>query len=332
MDISREYISMPRDEYIDLNNKLSKKLWENEPSATVSDFADMILGKDNDNLNSIIKFFDNEEELNNMANRVSAIYSPEESREFIAKVISANSSDITQAGWMYKLLMASADTTRIVSDDCGSDGREFKLDDITEDAYNYYVYNMWVHEYNDFMNMQYNCFILWMKENNLNIIHVRNPATCKDSINHNLCRKCCGYLPENITNVGIFSTLMVTENVTQSALSSMNKGKKVSINDALKEAYTGNISNVNEWIYGICDSIINPNVESRFYEIILLSRIKKVNNEYTVISLQNSMMVTDDLLGIFIKAPNMTNYTNMIHKGTFEDNSIKSMIAFNEYK
>ena len=70
----------------------------------------------------------------------------------------------------------------------------------------------------------------WIEEEGLSKIHIRTPLTCNHvKENHSICRKCVGLVPDNVKSIGTFTTLMVTESATQSALSSMNKGREENI-------------------------------------------------------------------------------------------------------
>ena len=71
----------------------------------------------------------------------------------------------------------------------------------------------------------------------------------------------------------------------------------------------------------------NVGVESRFYEIALLSRWR----DGKFCALQTSFLKQDDLLGAFIYKPNKTTFTKLLNGGTFEANSTKTKIAFDKY-
>lgn len=326
-----KYKNLPRDQYFDKNQELSKRLWEEQNLPTVFDIADFISGNENENMNKIFDFFKNKKEFLKMANRTDSKYKQEESSDFIRKVMSANSEDIQKAGYFYKLLMASADDFIIDSDDCESEGVTFLLEDITEQIFNYKIKSMFIIELNDFCNYDFKEFINKFK--NLEKIHIRTPLSCKYNFQHKNCKKCAGLLPNNTKNVGTFTTLMVTEHATQSALSSMNKGIKENINDLLALKYDGpyNLEDIHNWIENIIDKLINDKVQSRFYEIALLSRVREDEYGPFVSSLKGSINHSKNLFGAYIFTPNNKNFEKIVKEREFEDNSLKLKIAINDY-
>lgn len=327
-----KYHNLDRDEYFEKNQELSSYLWEKEDVPTVFDIADFMCGNENQKMNKIFDFFDNKEEFMKMASRTNAKYNQEESANFIRKVMSANNEDISKAGYFYKLLMASADDFTIQDVDCGSEGVKWNISDITENIYNYKIKSMFITELKIFADMNFDEFKIKCKD--LNVIHVRTPLTCKHSKKHGICKVCSGKLPKNTINVGTFTTLMVTEHATQSALSSMNKGLKENINDLLALRYDGpyNWESILPWIESVVDKLENDKVQSRFYEIALLSRVREDEYGPFVSSLKGSINHSGNPFGAYIFTPNHKNFERIIKERSFDDNSLKLKIAMNDYR
>ena len=329
------YKDLPRNKYIEKNNELASQLWDNEVLPTVADIADFIEGnKDNHNMNSIFNFFDNEDDFIKMATRTTSDYSQEESSAFVQKVMSANISDIADAGYFYKLLMASADDFRISGKDCRSKGTSYNINEIDESIYKYRIFNMFVTEMDTYSSMTFSDFMNWANNHNIEKIHVHNPLSCNYSHNHKLCRKCAGKLPPRTQNIGAFTTLMVTEHVTQSALSSMNKNKGDNINKVLNRPYPGknNWISIREWISEIVDFLQNDKVQSRFYEIAMLSRIREDEDGTPgVYNLKTSINYSNNYLGAFYFSPSIKNFKRIIQEGDFNDSSLKVQISINDY-
>ena len=78
----------------------------------------------------------------------------------------------------------------------------------------------------------------------------------------------------------------------------------------------------------IIDDIGNVGVESRFYEIALLSRWR--NGVF--VALKSSFLKQEDALGAFIYQPSKTTFTKLLLAETFEANSTKTKIAFDAYE
>lgn len=337
------YKDLPRDEYFKKNQKLGKELWENEKIPTVFDIAQFMNGEDNEKMNAIFDFFDNKDEFSKMANRTHNMYDQDESSSFIKKVQAANCDEISLSGYFYKLLMASADDFRIIMDDCGSEGKEIDLsndEEFTEENYNYYVKSMYVNEFGENSNIDYKKFKEKIKNDGIKKIHVRTPNTCKCAKNHGICKKCSGELPPKIKNIGTFTALCVTEHVTQGALSSMNKGLKQNINDALMSGYPGDEKweSIIPWIDSIVKSLENDAVQSRYYEISLLSRVRRDRDakdgeeNYVVASMKGSINYSGNIFGQYIFTPSIRNFKKIINKKHFEDNSLKLKIAMNNFE
>lgn len=333
----KEFEGLDRQEYFLKNQELSEDLWEKEDLPTVADIADFIHGEENKALNKIFHFFDNKDSFRDLAFRKGASYDEVESEAFIRKVMSANNDDISKAGYFYKLLMASADDFLIVEDDCKSEGVIWEINDITQDDYEYRIRGMWINELNNFCLMDFEEFIKYFNECNIKEIHVRTPLTCKCKEGRGVCKICSGILPKDgngIENIGTFTTLMVTEHATQSALSSMNKGRKDNINDALQEACQETTwEGIDKWIYDLCERLKNKKVAARFYEIALLSRVRKEDDGTPfVISLKTSINYSGNLFGSYIFTANDKKFKAMLDAREFEDNSLKLQIAMNDFR
>lgn len=329
-----EWKHLPRDEYFQKNQEMAEELWNKENLPTVADIADFINGQKNEPLERIFHFFDNEESFKDLAFRKGASYNQDESEAFIRKVMSANNDDISKAGYFYKLLMASADDFLITGDDCGGDGVEWHVDEnMQESDYAYRIKGMWINEWNDFYVEDFNQF---MKDFKGKTIHVRTPLTCNHKKQRGVCKKCAGILPNEghgIKNIGTFTTLMVTEHATQSALSSMNKGRKDNINDALQEGCSEiTWEGIDQWIYDLCERLKNNKVAARFYEIALLSRVRKEDDGTPfVISLKTSINYSGNLFGSYIFTANDKKFKAMIDAKEFDDSSLKLQIAMNDF-
>ena len=241
-------------------------------------------------------------------------------------VIAANVTDITESGYFYKKLISSCDDMTIEIDDCGSEGTEMKLP-IDEDTFNYKVRNHWVMELGKYVE-DYKDIPKRGK------IHVRTFLSCNHGIRH-FCKKCAGMYRRSYDteftpkNIGIYSTLMITEHATQASLDSMNKGTAEKVNVTLEQKIPDvkDILTAKEKIQEIIDNIGNVGVESRFYEIALLSRWR--DGQFS--ALQTSFLRQPDLLGAFIYKPSTTTFTKLLLADTFEANSMKTRIAFDRY-
>jgi hypothetical protein len=241
-------------------------------------------------------------------------------------VIAANVTDITESGYFYKKLISSCDDMTIEIDDCGSEGTEMKLP-IDEDTFNYKVRNHWVMELNKYVE-DYKDIPKRGK------IHVRTFLSCNHGIRH-FCKKCAGLYRRSYDteftpkNIGIYSTLMITEHATQASLDSMNKGTAEKVNVTLEQKIPDikDIIDAKAKIQEIIDNIGNVGVESRFYEVALLSRWR--DGQFS--ALQTSFLRQPDLLGAFIYKPGTTTFTKLLLANSFEANSMKTKIAFDKY-
>lgn len=327
--------SVNRKEYIEKYNALAKEVIFKEKLPMLSDVINFAVdGTKSKNLQHVFDFFGDEEELKELTSRTKRVFNEDQSKDFIASVIAANITDISESGSIYKMLQATGDSYRIRGVDCCSEGRHIDLP-IDEDEFKYSVRNSNVvldpskpkeytifHDYDEFVKAT----------QGLTEIHVRNPETCKLHTKHSCCPVCAGELPDGVQNIGAFATLMITEVATQNALSSMNKGRKDNVNKLLTTP-AGNIKTLEEyykWADDILDRLKSDKVERRYYEIALLGRLHVSNdNKIRVSTLQNP--ATSNLLGEFIYRPRETSFRKMVTEGTFYDDSLKVQIAFNDY-
>ena len=319
-----------REEYVKKYHKLGEAMFEHCTIPTVYDFATAF--KENDDaamkkITTITSFTKNTDDIIKSVNRRNNNYSEQESKKFMQSVIAANVTDITESGYFYKKLISSCDDMTIEIDDCKSEGVEMKVSDIDEDTFNYKVRNHWIMELNKYVE-DYNDLPKRGK------IHVRNFLTCNHGIRH-FCKKCAGLYRRSYDteftpkHIGIYSTLMITEHATQASLDSMNKGTAEKVNVTLEQKIPdiSDIVDAKAKIQEIIDDIGNVGVESRFYEIALLSRWR--DGQFS--ALQTSFLKQPDLLGSFIYKPSKTTFTKLLLADSFEANSMKTKIAFDKY-
>lgn len=291
-----------------------------------------------DEISEITSFTKNESDIQNSINRRQYNYSEEESSKFMKSVIAANVTDITESGYFYKKLMSCTDSVTIDIDDCGSEGMEFTLPLAIDEkdaisVFEYKIRNRWVVELGKYVEE-------FEDLPKTGTIHVRTFLTCKHGIKH-FCKKCAGLFRRSYdteftpNNIGMYSTLMITEHATQASLDSMNNGTSEKINVILekkvdpKEITFANIEEGKQWILKIIDTIGNVGVESRFYEVALLSRWNSSSKTFD--SIERAFTYRDDKLGTFIYKPNKNSFKKLVHAGTFKANSMKTKIAFDEY-
>lgn len=337
--------SIDRKKYIKKYKTLAEDVIYKEQLPFASDILNFAIeDKVSPRLQHLFDFFDNREELSKLVRRESLNFSEEEGTEFINTVISANVSDIRTAGSLYKQLQATGDDLRIrgeigkSSEDCGSKGRKIELP-IEEDEFLYSIRNSWV-RFNEDEDLQvfynYNDFMKAAKGHDS--VFVKTPMTCKHAKKRGVCPTCAGQIPPNTQNIGAFSTLMVTEFATQSALSSMNKGSKDNVNTLLiKSARDINTwEEFFEWSEDILQSLKGKDVERRFYEIVLLGRARadtssKEKNRVNVSPL--SAPKTDNYFGKFIYRPRETTFRELVsQEEPFEDTSLKLQIGLNDFR
>lgn len=334
---NRMEVAYDRDEYTKRYHDSAEGTIYNENLPLAGEILDYaIKGKTSDSLQHVFDFFGDEEEIKELTTRKSIAFSEEESDKFIDSVIAANVQEISQAGLLYKKLMACGDTFRVRGKDCRSHGREMKVADIDELEFKYSVKNsnitvekgdtdyMVFYDYEDFINT--------MKELDVDTIWVRNPMSCHNIKRRGCCPICAGEVPNEVQNIGAFSTLMITEVSTQDALSSMNKGKKENINTVLgtKAEKIKTMKDYLEWANEILENLKGDLVERRYYEIALLGRLHVEDGKIRVSSLSNPN--TKNYLGEFIYRPKEVSYRNLISAGEFHDESLKAQIAINSFR
>lgn len=320
---------MTREEYVKKYHKLGEAMFEHCVVPTVSDFAMAFVDNDEKamaKIEKITSFTKNTDDIKKSVARRNNNYSEQESTKFMQSVIAANVTDITESGYFYKKLISSCDDMTIEIDDCGSEGTEMKLP-INEDTFNYKVRNHWVMELNKYVE-DYQDIPKRGK------IHVRTFLSCNHGIKH-FCKKCAGLYRRSYDteftpkNIGIYSTLMITEHATQASLDSMNKGTAEKVNVTLEQKIPDikDIIAAKAKIQEIIDNIGNVGVESRFYEVALLSRWR--DGQFS--ALQTSFLRHPDLLGAFIYKPGTTTFTKLLLANSFEASSMKTKIAFDKY-
>ena len=72
-------------------------------------------------------------------------------------------------------------------------------------------------------------------------------------------------------------------------------------------------------------------IESRHYEIILLSRLRQSPRKWYFRPLETSMTDYSDLFGVWIYRPNKNTLENLLDADEFETTSMKSKIALGKY-
>ena len=340
----RDYESLERDEYLEIYKEIGENMWETCNIPTVGDIADALDGKENERFDKLTDFYNNREKMIEQINKLDSDYSDEESSEYIEEVMSSNSTDISESGVFYNMLMASADDIRIEAQDtdCGSEGVTFNVKDITEEIYNYKIKFSFVQELDDYSKYPYSEFKTLVS--NFETINVRTPLSCRRAPDRCLCKKCAGVIKKSAhryftpRNFGIFTTLMITEHATQASLDSMNKGKSENINKLLNEPLKKNSKalewkDIEDFINDKVEEIGYIGVQSRFYEVALLSRFFK--NEKTQkffgCSFKTSMQYQKDPFGLFVYKANKRNFIRMLKAGEFQANSIKTKICFYIY-
>ena len=318
-----------RKKYVKHYQELGEAMFTNCTIPTVSDFAKAYTNNDAEamaKIDSITKFTGNKKDIDESIRRRNSIYSDADSKKFMNSVIAANITDITDSGWFYKKLISSCDDMTIITDDCGSKGEEFECP-IDEETFKYKIKNRFIMELNDYIED-------YKKLPKKGTIHVRTFLTCKKGPRH-FCAKCAGLFRRSYDttfvpiNIGIYSTLMITEHATQASLDSMNKGVTEKLNVLLEQKIPKitDLEIAKDKIREIIDQIGYVDVESRFYEVALLSRWR--NGAFA--SLLNSFIKQEDLFGAFIYAPRDKIFNKMIETKVFNANSMKTKIAFDEY-
>ena len=318
-----------RKKYVKHYHDLGEAMFEHCTIPTVGDFAKAYIKNDKkafDKIHTITAFTGNKDDIDKSVTRRNGIYSDAESKKFMDSVIAANITDITDSGWFYKKLISSCDDMTITTDDCGSKGEEFTCP-IDEATFNYKIRNRFIVELDDFIED-------YKKLPKKGTIHVRTFLSCKKGPRH-FCARCAGLFRRSFDtsfeprNIGVYATYMITEHATQASLDSMNKGVAEKLNVLLEQKIDkpANLAEAKDKIREIIDQIGDVGVESRFYEIALLSRWR--DGEFA--SLQNSFIKQEDIFGAFIYSPRDKIFNKMIETGTFNANSMKTKIAFDAY-
>lgn len=323
---SLSYIS--RDKYEKIFDILKNHIWQYGGGLTFKDMKDGIeIGKIN---NKLVHDLESEEDILALLNKVDKNYSSEESEKFILKVKASNVTEIADSGYFYKKLASCMDSISTTLDDCGSEGTEIEVsrffEEGGEELFDFKIKDMFVTEL-DREHSRFDHFIEDVTKRNLKTIHYRSPISCLESNNRCFCKKCCGKISAggrelNNDNIGIIATLAITENVTQSSLSSMNNGISENVNVVLEKPFkTKNNSSfesfVNE-IKSICDNMSGVGVESRWYEIALLGRVyrnnsSKSDNEDKYMSTTFiSSSRTNDAIGAFLFRPSKDNLFKLL--------------------
>ena len=318
-----------RKKYVENYKELGSAMFEKCNIPTVFDFAKAFIDKDEEAMNkitNITSYTGNTDDIIKSVNHRDNNYSEAESKKFMLSVIAANVTDITESGYFYKKLISSCDDMTIDIEDCGSTGIELTMP-IDEDTFVFKVRNHWVEELGKYVED-------YTDLPNEGTIHIRTFLSCNHGIRH-FCKKCAGLYRRSYDseftpkNIGVYSTLMITEHATQASLDSMNNGTAEKINVLLEQKIldVDNIETAKEKINEIINQIGNVGVESRFYEIALLSRWR--DGKFS--PLQTSFLRQPDLLGSFIYKPNKMTFNKLLNGGTFEANSTKTKIAFDKY-
>lgn len=336
---------LPRDKYFTVYKKLGEQMFENCYIPNVADFANAY-GEQNEQseeamnrIKQVTNFTGKQDDIDKSLTREDSLYTEEDSHKFMNDVISANVTSIRDSGFLYKKATSSTDGMRITGDDCGSIGIEFVLP-VDEVTYLYKLRHHFITELNDYTE-DYQDFL--RKTSNLSVIHVRSYLSCVEDVeNHQFfCKRCAGlyrrshdtsFIPKNI---GLFSCLMVCEKATQASLDSMNKGAKAPFNLIL-ERKMPKCKNYDEVIEQ-SNSIINEigwdeEIESRHYEIILLSRLRKGKRKYYFTSLVTSFVDNEDAFGAWMYRHNQNTLERVLDSKQIELSSTKSKIAFGDYE
>lgn len=323
---------LSRKAYIKEYKALGKKMFSECTIPTVATFANAYANNNKEALEEIeeiTSFTKNIDDIEKSVKRRNDLYSEQESKKFMDSVISANVSDITDSGHFYKKLMSSADDMIIIKDDCKSKGEEITLP-IDEDTFDYKIRNRFVVELDRYVDE-------YKELPKSGTIHVRTFLSCKCG-ERKFCKKCAGQFRRSYDTsftpkyIGLYSTLMITEHATQASLDSMNKNSSDKVNVILErnDDTFNNVKSLNEakdLIRDIIDEIGNIGVQSRFYEIALLSRWR--DNEFK--PLQTSFTYQDDIFGTFIYSSSPQTFKKLITAGTFKADSVKTKIAFDNY-
>lgn len=341
--MSKEDIeNLDRGDYFEFYQFLGQFVWEYSKIPNIGDFVDYINGDVTENYKKIIEYTDNTEKVDALLNKTSSRYTDEESNKHIKSVNASNNTDIKDAGYFYKKLMSSTDDFTITIDDCGSTGTEYITGEIDENLFEFKIRFSHIVELNKTFTGNYKEFQKAIM--GFDKIHIRSILSCEEGKHRKCCSVCAGtYMLNNKDefqpkDLGIFSTLMITEHATQASLDSMNKGTSENINKMLDKKPSKvflSWKEVQEFINNLIDDIGNIGVQSRFYELALLSRVRYDENRkaYKVYAIGNVAEYGEDKLGMYLyRKGSYKKFLDLIKTKEFESNSMKSQIMFDIYQ
>lgn len=326
-----------RQQYVKEYREIGKQMFKQCEIPTVYDFALAFHENNNEALNKIkgiTDFTDNYDDIEQSCKRRSQDYTESASRKFIDSVIAANVTAIKDSGMLYKYAMASCDDLKITEEDCNALGEILPLP-ISEEEYAFKVRHHFIMELNDYTE-DYSDFI--EKTKVMSEVRIRTFSDCQVG-NRCYCKKCAGLFRRNKEetfvpkNIGLYATLMVTERATQASLDSMNDGEKESVNRILEEKIEDvniNYQEATDIVRSMIDRIgADSGVESRFYEIVLLSRYHEHLECFA--PLTTSFLRGRDIFGQFIYRPKQM-LKALINCGSTPLTSTKSKIALEIYE
>lgn len=338
--LHEELNNLDRASYMKVYQSLGNKMFSD---CVIPNAYDLITADEpeaKEKIENISNYTENTEDIMESIHRTTSEYSEKESAKFINSVIASNVTNITESGYFYKKLMSSCDSMKIVEDDCKSGGDKLDLP-ISKEIYDYKVKYRYIKELKEYTE-SYEDFVAKTKDRDT--VHVRTFLGCKTDPKHrHFCKKCAGLfrrakdLDFTPHYIGEYSTLMITEHATQASLDSMNKGVTEKMNTLLEtkldETYSS-YKKVKDTIYEIIDKIGNIGVQSRYYEIALLSRfyLNDDNKTFTAKPLVTSFTNNDDALGVFIYKPTFNNMIKLLQRTKFTAGSTKSRLFLDNYE
>lgn len=328
----------PRSEQIEMFHKLSDSLWMNEDVPTAAD----LINFDDSTKTRIEELTDADtaETISKQLQTKITQYSNDHSVKFITKVMSANSTDIAEAGVFYKNLMASSDDL-LITDATDVTPTKMRVEEVIANGEGWYNFNVKgcttsiagiaptpiTMSFEEFSQLNPDIEIAVYSP--INDIH-------RLLTERKLSKICCGNIPNNIKRIGLYSTLMITERATQSALSNMNKDKLNKENFILDHSCNGEYTEkeIVTWVKEITDMLSNSPVSRRFYEIALLSRVRPHEthpDRFIIKTMQTSINHSGNLFGFFLFKHNESTLKKMINAKRFNDNSFKAGVAMDVY-
>lgn len=341
-----------REDYDEIFGILKDNVWDYGGGLTLADIRDGINNKVINN--TLAKELESEEDIVNLLNKKDKDYSSDESDVFIQKVKASNVTEISESGYFYKKLASCMDNVNINKEDCESEGecwdseKFINIDSLSDEEketlesdFEFNIKDMNINEFNTSFS-DFKEFIEALKSKNIDHFHVRTPITCKLAKDRCFCRKCCGKLSSGgreleYKNIGILATLAITENVTQSCLSSMNNGIEENANKILEQPFelkSGSFEDFVNIISSLCEKMKSVGVQRRWYEIALLGRIyKEGENIYKSCTFVTSSKCTNDPMGAFLFSPGKENLRKLLYGGNgsgnlFEIESCKAKNLF----